>query len=524
MEKKEDLMTIYRETEAEVVRLAAIEGWSVGTIASRLGVHHSTVTRVLEDAGIKPRDRTHTGTRKRPSMIEPFLGFIKDTFRKYPKLPASVLYHMVCKRGYPGCEDHFRHRIADLSLRPRKPAEAYLELRTLPGEQAQVDWASFGTWPVEGGQRRLSAFVMVLSYSRHIFIRFSLDQKMASFLEGHVQAFSFFGGVAKTILYDNLRSAVLERLGEAKRFNPTLLELATWYRFEPRPVGVRRGNEKGKVERAIRYMRSFISSMKCKDINDLNKQSLEWCTTVAANRGWPEQRSITVRQAFEKERQLLIDLPGDAFPCEEELQARVGKIPYVRFDSNRYSVPHTNVRRTLTLRAAHDRVRIFDGNEMVADHARCWDKQKVVENAGHIEKLREYKRQARLHDSQCRLLRAVPETEPLLMELSNRQRRLHKVVAQLEKLLDTFGAGELSAAVEEALDAGTPDLSDVRLILDRRCHQRNQAPPVSVELPDDPKVRDIVVTPHELGAYDPSEDPDTADEPDPADHGQTEEV
>jgi transposase len=185
-------MTIYQEIEAEIVRLTAIEGWSVGTIASTLAVHHSTVTRVLEDAGIKPRDHTRTDTSKRPSMIEPYLGFIKDTFSKYPELPASVLYHMVCKRGYPGCEDHFRHRIADLNLRPRKSAEAYLELRTLPGEQAQVDWASFGPWPVDGGQRRLSAFVMVLSYSRHIFVRFSLDQKMSSFLEGHVQAFSFF--------------------------------------------------------------------------------------------------------------------------------------------------------------------------------------------------------------------------------------------------------------------------------------------------------------------------------------------
>ena len=134
------------EVAAEIVRLFSVEGWKVGTIARHLCVHHSTVARALERHGL-------LGERKcRRSMIDSFVPFIRDTFERYPRLPASVLYRMVRARGYSGGEDHFRHRVA--LLRPRRAAEAYLELRTLPGEQAQVDWASFGTRAVEGGQRR----------------------------------------------------------------------------------------------------------------------------------------------------------------------------------------------------------------------------------------------------------------------------------------------------------------------------------------------------------------------------------
>ncbi len=99
------------------------------------------------------------------------------------------------------------------------------------------------------------AFVMVLSWSRQIFLRFYLNQQMESFLRGHVAAFEAWQGLPRVLLYDNLKSAVLERQGDAIRFHPTLLALSAHYRFEPRPVAVARGNEKGRVERAIRYIR-----------------------------------------------------------------------------------------------------------------------------------------------------------------------------------------------------------------------------------------------------------------------------
>jgi len=191
--------------------------------------------------------------RSRATQLDPFIPLIVATWKQYPKLPASRLYEMCHQRGYHGSPHHFRHMVAP--YRPRPAAEAYLRVKTLPGEQAQVDWGHFGKLAVGRAQRHLSAFVMVLSYSRRIFLRFYLGQQSENFLRGHEAAFADWGGVVRVVLYDNLKSAVLERRGDAIRFNPLLLDFARHYRFAPRPVAVARGNEKGRVERAIQYIR-----------------------------------------------------------------------------------------------------------------------------------------------------------------------------------------------------------------------------------------------------------------------------
>src|SRR3954451_14978096 len=149
---------------------------------------------------------------------------------------------MVRERGYRGSPSHFRHVVA--RHRPRPMAAAYLRLRSLPGEQAQVDWGHFGHLEIGRARRPLMAFVMVLSYSRQIFLRFFLDARMENFLRGHVAAFEAWQGVPRVLLYDNLKSAVLERRGDAIRFHPTLLSFAGHYCYEPRPVAVARGNER----------------------------------------------------------------------------------------------------------------------------------------------------------------------------------------------------------------------------------------------------------------------------------------
>ncbi|MBT3224229.1 MAG: IS21 family transposase, partial [Proteobacteria bacterium] len=226
---------IPEELTERILRLFYVERWKIGTIANQVGVHHCTVKRVLGDHGVE------LAKLERRSMVDPYLPFIREVLTKYPGLPASRLYIMVVERGYPGGPDHFRGLIA--KIRPKPPAEAFLRLRTLPAEEAQMDWGYFGKVQIGRAIRILSAFVMVLSWSRMPFVRFFYDQKMPSFLLGHVEAFQFFGGVTRRVLYDNLKSAVLERRGDAIRFHPTLLELSAHYRFEPRPVAVARGNE-----------------------------------------------------------------------------------------------------------------------------------------------------------------------------------------------------------------------------------------------------------------------------------------
>ena len=232
-------MPVTPELHAQILRYYHVERWRVGTIARQLQVHHGTVERVLHQAGL-PRIGNVRACR-----IDPYLPFILETLKKFPTLTASRLYVMTCERGYLGGPDHFRHLVSH--HRPIPAAEAYLRLVTLVGEQGQVDWAHFGHLQIGKAKRPLMAFVMVLSWSRRIFLRFCLDARMESFLRGHVQAFEAWGGLPRVLLYDNLKSAVLERQGSAIRFSPTLLDFAGHYRFEPRPVAVARGNEKDCV-------------------------------------------------------------------------------------------------------------------------------------------------------------------------------------------------------------------------------------------------------------------------------------
>lgn len=487
---------IPRELDAKILRMYRAEKWKVGTIARQLDVHHSTVRRVLTEAG-----EVDALKDARPSMVDPFLPFMLATLKDYPTLPASRLYEMVKERGYPGGQDHFRAMVA--RYRPRPPAEAYLRLRTLPGEQAQVDWGYFGRVTVGNASRWLMGFVMVLSWSRQIFLRFFLNQGTGNFLRGHQEAFSLFGGVPRVLLYDNLKSVVLERIGDAVRFNPAILEFAAHHGYEPRPVGVARGNEKGRAERAILYIRrSFIPARKWRDLDDLNAQALDWCRGISADRRCPEDRSMTVREALEQERPHLLPLPDNPFPVEDRVEVRVGKTPYVRFDSNDYSVPHDRVRRTLIVRATEDTVRILDDSEEVARHPRSWDKGHQVECPEHIRALVEHKAEARKHRGMDRLYNAVPVSRELLVSLAERGDNLGSATASFLRLLDRYGTQELTIAIDEALEAGTPHPNSVRHVLERRRREKGNPPPLSVELPDDPKIRGLTVRPHSLETYD----------------------
>jgi transposase len=484
------------ERAAEILRLYHAEKWKPGTIARQLGVHHNTVRRVLAQAGQAPGfDST------RASMADPFVALIEQTLEKYPTLRASRLYAMARERGYPGGPDHFRHVVA--RYRPAPAAEAYLRLRTLPGEQAQVDWGYFGKQPVGRATRALWGFVMVLSYSRQIFLRFFFGNAMANFLRGHVGAFESFTGVPRVLLYDNLRSAVLERVGQAIHFNPTLLELAAHYRFEPRPVAVARGNEKGRVERAIRYIRdSFFAARQFTDLGDLNAQATAWCGGIAAERLCPEDRARCVREVFADERARLLALPDNPFPCEDREETTVLRTPYVRFDLNDYSVPHTSVRRAVVVHATLDCVRVVDGSTVIATHPRSWDKGEQVEIAAHIAALVAFKRAARHHRGLDRLHHACGNTPAFFATLAARHGNLGAATTGLTKLLDLYGARAVDDALAGALHSQAPHVAAVRQILEQSRHAHRQPPPIAVALPEDPRVRDIVVHPHALATYD----------------------
>lgn len=488
-------MTLAPHRDAQILRLYHAEKWPIGTIARHLGIHHRTVRRVLEDSG-DPLIR-----QPRKSRLDPFLPFILQTLERYPGLTSSRLYQMVKERGYSGGEDHFRHRIA--LYRPTKPAEAFLRLRTLPGEQGQVDWGLFGHIEVGRARRSLVAFVMVLSYSRRIFLRFYLDARMENFLRGHVAAFTEMGGVPRTLLYDNLKSAVLERQGDAIRFNPTLLHFAGHYRYQPKPVAIARGNEKGRVERAIRYIRdAFFAAREFKDLDDLNEQATAWCRGPACERPCPEDPSHPVGEIFSQEKPRLLPLPEDHYPTEERVTVSSGKTPYIRFDLNDYSIPHTHVRKTLTLIASPSEVQILDGIDCIAVHPRSYDKGDQIETREHIQALVLAKQKARLHRTQDRLATSLPTAPDFLIAAAEKGYVLPAVTRDLEALLDSYGADELTIAMTEALAAGSPHPKTVYLALERRREKQNRPPPIAIQLSEKARKHDAPVRTHDLVNYD----------------------
>ncbi len=489
-------MSVSSELQAQILRYHHVEKWRIGTIARQLGIHHGTVQRVLHHAGVPLPERS-----ARPSRVEPYLPFIRQTLEHYPTLTASRVYAMVRERGYRGSPDHFRHIIA--MHRPRRAAEAYLRLTTLPAEMGQVDWGHFGHLQIGRARRPLMAFVMVLAWSRQIFLEFFLDARMESFLRGHVAAFSAWNGLPRILLYDNLKSAVLERQGNIIRYHPTLLELSGHYRFEPRPVAPARGNEKGRVERAIRYVReSFFAARTFADLDDLNAQAEQWCNGQAADRLCPAARELRVREAFLQEQPQLLPLPANPFITEEAVPVHIGKTPYARFDLNDYSVPHTHVQRTVTVRATPKRVRILEGTSVIADHARSYNRGAQIEDPTHISTLVAYKREAREHRGSNRLTHAVPAAKEFLIRAAARASNLGSITSGLLNLLDRYGAAELQAAVEETLESGTPHPHSVRLALERRREARHAPPPIAIHFPDHVRAKDTVVQPHRLDRYD----------------------
>ena len=487
---------INKTLEVEILRLHSVEKWKVGTIASQLNVHHETVERVLAQGGLTPERSSNN-----PTMVQPYMQFVVAKLEQYPKLCASRLFQMAKDRGYPGGPDHFRHLVA--RVRPRPPQEAFLRLRTLIGEQAQVDWGAFGKITIGKATRALWAFVMVLSWSRQIFLRFYLTAAMPNFVRGHVDAFAFFRGIPRVILYDNLKSAVLERTAHAIHFNSRLLELARHYRFEPRPVAVRRGNEKGRVERAIGYVRtSFFAGRTFRDVDDLNRQANEWMSGFASDRRLPEDRSKTVREAFVEEQSKLLPLPDEPFPSDEVTRVEVGKTPYVRFDLNDYSVPHTYVRRSLTVAASLEVVRVLDGANTVANHPRSWDRDQQIEDPSHTKDLVEYKRKARRHRGIDRLSAAIPAAARLLSMAAERGFNLGNMTARLLVLLDQVGAAELDPAIQDAIAADLPTVGAVRQSLDSRLVARGLPPPIQLRFSGNQRIATASVKPHSLSSYD----------------------
>lgn len=486
-------MTVSCEVEVEIRRLYYAEHWKVGTIASQLSVHGEVVRRVL---GLLTSEALGA---ERPRLVEPYEDFIAQTLKSYPGLRATRLYDMVRARGYEGGVRTLRQYVAQVRPEPKK--EAFLRVESLPGEQAQVDWAHVGQVPVAGGARALWLFVQVLSWSRGMWGEFVFDTGAHSLARSLVRAAGAFGGTPRQWLFDNPKAVALERHAQTVRFHPQLLEVAGHYRVQPRVCEVRKANQKGKVERAIRYLRErFLAGRTLHSVEQANRELSAFLEQVAHARPHPVQPGRTVAQCLAEERQRLLPLPAVPAATDRVEPVAVDATAFIRLDTNSYSVPPQYAHGTLTLVADDTTVRLLDGPKEVARHARCWGRRKQVEAPEHRQALLALKRQASPSKGQDRLRQALPGVDALFSRWVEAGRNVGTLTAATLRLLDTYGPQLLNEALAEVLARGTHDPGALAAVCEQRRRAKGQ--PLPLELHLGSHVPDRDVTPHSLERYD----------------------
>jgi transposase len=495
-------MTIDEAREAEIRRLHFAEHWKVGTIVAQLGEHHDVVERVL-GLGKGGRRRPTESATPEPSHeaalpLRGYETFITETLAQYPRLRATRLYDMLVARGYEGSTRTVRRHVR--LVRPAPKSEVFLRVEPLIAEQSQIDWAHVGKLHF-GGTRQLWAFVMVLSYSRAMWAELVIDISATSLRRSLVRACRYFGGATRQWLFDNPKIVVLERHGDAVRYHPDLLALAGQLCVAPRLCGVRKPQQKGKVERAIRYLRDrFFAARTIRDVESGNAELLRFLEEIANVRPhprWPERR---VDEVLAEERARLLALP-EPLPVTERIEPiTADKTAFVRVDKNQYSVPSMYADKTLMLVTDDKRVKLCDGQETIAEHERCWGRNQRIEAPEHRAELLEHKRAAREAKGRERLGAAIPGFDILQQRWVDAGRNVGFMTAKALHLLDLYGVEILGDAAREAIHRGTHDPGALAVLCEERRRAADSPVPIDIDLGDHVPDRDVI--PHDLESYD----------------------
>lgn len=492
---------ITAEMRAQMRRLVLAEGWLIETVARRFGVHHSVVRRAVRaepDAARPPR----------PSKLDPHKPYIVKRLTELPDLTAARLLLELRDRGLQIGYSQLKRYVAE--VRAPRARKAFLRIEVDPGEQAQVDWGSFGHWQVGGTRRPLSVFSMVMSWSRAMFIDFSLDQQMETFCRMHRRALEFFGGVPRRIVYDNLKSVVLHHVGSTVQFNPRFLAFAGHYLFEATAAPVRYPQFKGRVEASIKYIRhSFFYGRSFATFDDLRAAAGRWRDDVANQRIHGTTRARpTERLTVERPR--LRALPERPFDTDIVVPLIVSKEARVRFDSNSYSVPPDFVGKSVILRADDHRVRVLADGVEIAAHARSWDKRHHVEDPAHVKKLLDRRKAARGPSRRDRLLAACPEARLYFNEIARRRIRLDHEYAKLFRLVDLYGLTEVAGAISAAVAQRSFGARFIRALCDQARFARGLGEPPEPVVTGNAAADDLDVQPHDMESYDALFDDDPA--------------
>jgi transposase len=343
------------------LKLLHQQGHSIRQIAKQTGLSRNTVRKALR-AKAPPVFKTP----QRSSKLDPFKDYLRQRHTECG-LSAVRLLQELEPMGYSGSIDLLRRFLKPLKAPAKALAKATVRFETPPGQQAQADWKYCGQFPDASGKLiSIYAFVIVLSFSRLIFVRFTTSMKLPVLIDCHQRAFEFFGGWPAAILYDNMKQVRLS----FSQWNPLLLDFASHYGFVAKTHRPYRPRTKGKVERAICYLDdNFLRGRRFADLEDLNAQGLHWCEYTANVRvhATTQQRPVDL---WPKEN-LTAFASAPAYHLAEPLTRKIDAEAMVAFQKSRYSVPPEHVGQTVTVLAEQGRIIIRCGQLILAEHAQA---------------------------------------------------------------------------------------------------------------------------------------------------------
>jgi len=381
---------------------------------------------------------------KRQSKLDSFKGEIVRLLERHD-YSGRQIFQQIKERGYSGRYTIVKDFVRQ--VRP-KPKPAFLTLHFEPGECAQVDWGYAGPVPVGSTRRRLSFFLMVLAYSRKMYLEFTLAETLEHFLCCHQHAFEYFGGVVQQVWVDNCKVAVLSRNAESIVFNPRYLDFSNHYGFQIRACGVKKPHEKGRVENGVGYVKkNFLHGLDLSDYKIINPAARSWLDAVANLRVHGQTQKVP-QELFALEK--LKPLHPLAYESALIDTIRVNSQFRIKVDGNAYSVPCHYASGQLTLKKFADRLLVYDGINLVAEHVRSYDRNRDYELADHVQPLLLERKKARDQKLFLRFLGLSNRAEEYYRQLQQRRLNPKHHVQKILALSELYGVQTVTRAMEDA--------------------------------------------------------------------------
>lgn len=467
------------------------QGLTIAQTARALSLHPQTVAKWVK----RTRYEARAGA-PRASRLDPFKNQVVRLLESHP-YSTQQIFQRLHEAGYRGGLTMVKDYVA--KVRPAR-REAFLKLAFAPAECAQVDWGEYGSIAVGSTRRRLSFFVLVLAHSRRLYVQFTVSQKMEHFLACHEQAFATIGGVPGKIMVDNLKSAVLQRLaGCAPVFNARYLDFSRHWGFDITACAPGRGNEKGRVENAVGYIKkNFLAGLELSEFSAINPAAQIWLDTVANVRihGETRRRPIDV---FQEEQPRLRPLNPTPYDIGRIETARAGKQFRVTLDTNHYSVPARYVGVRVTLKAYPDRVCIYHQDQLIARHVRCYDRHQDIEDPDHPKALIAQRANAREQRLWLRFLSLSPKAQTYYDGLEQRRANAPHHLRKIVALSDIYGTEPLARAIDDALVFHAFSCEYIANLLEMRARERPAASPLHLTRRQD--LLEIDIDPPDLSPY-----------------------